>query len=130
MATRIRLFPVSSTPEEIINTRFNWVYLKLKKESSGHVVFGTSQELMPVESGRGISLMADEWTDMLLSPSTILYVAAPTNEQIAIVEQIVPLNEIVDALIKLSTLGGAQNGGAGRPQAGDPFIDHIYVGGR
>ncbi len=116
MATRIRFYPVNSTAIELINTQNSWYIYKIKKESSGQVVVGENQELMPVSSGRGIGIPADEWTDMILSPGTILFAAAPTEETIAVIEQILPISEILD-LLRTIAAGKVAHASAQSPMA-------------
>jgi hypothetical protein len=60
--------------------------------------------------------MADVWTSMLLSPGTILYVAAPTDETISIIEQILPMGPL---LALLSMLGAAPPSGVKVQPAGE-----------
>lgn len=135
MATRVRYRPVSTTSIELINTQEDWYLFKVKKETTGQVVIGESQELLPVDSGRGVGIMDDEWTDMVLSPGTILFAAAPTEESIAIVEQIIPLRQIFEALYSLPQMvdllkamkafGGNRPVAAATPAA--PAIDPLAL---
>lgn len=137
MATRIRFRPVNTTPEQLIDTKEEWYYFQIKKESSGQVVIGESQELLPVNSGRGIAIMADVWTSMLLSPGTILYMASPTDETVAILEQILPIGQLLKLFGSLGAIspdsgplkaipaagGGSQQGGLHRfPSAYDKRV--------
>jgi len=97
MATSILNVSVNATTETVYETGSGeWVLVLVKKESSGAIIIGTKTQL---DSGSGMSLLAETPIPILLAPNTRLTAYAADNQQISAIVQPLPF------LLALMSLG-------------------------
>ncbi len=77
-----------------------WARVKLLLETAGPVAVSTSQQFLPVLSGRGILLQTGVEREITLAKGSQLYVASPTVNRISVVVEPVPwLEQILGGIV-------------------------------
>lgn len=95
--TDIRYIPINAVVETVVETCNDWTLFLVRKESSGSVVMATGAN---VTATSGLTLLSDVYTPVLVSPGTSLYVYAPDNQAVSVIEMPLPF---IKALIGMAS---------------------------
>lgn len=71
-------------------TAGGWCQITVLKESSGIVVMGTGNNLLPVNTAQAMQLPTDQPITFLIGPGTSIYFAAQTTERVSYIVQPIP----------------------------------------
>jgi len=80
------IYTVFTTPgqTDLLLSLPNWSLITLRLESPGPVSVGNQEELMPVGSGKGRLLPADEDVKIVMVPLTRLYIASDSLQRVSV----------------------------------------------
>jgi hypothetical protein len=88
MPTEIRFLPINNQTVELVTTQANeWVWVSVKKETSGEVTLGTKK---PLNDKSGTSLIEDTPIQLMLAPGTTLFVQAGDSQEVSCIIQPLP----------------------------------------
>jgi hypothetical protein len=82
---------------ELIYSAENWVRIKLQLETAGPVAIGTSANLEPVLSGRGLLLDTSEEFEANLPKGTRVYIISETINRVSVTIEPIPWLEQISA---------------------------------
>jgi hypothetical protein len=78
-----------------------WSKVKLRLETAGPVAVSTTQQFLPVTSGKGILLPPGEWVELELAQGNNLYIASTTvNRVIVVVQPISWAEQILGGIVR------------------------------
>ena len=107
MATGTRIYTFLTVPTEgtqllIRSLPDEWLEIVLRLDTVGPVAIGTSQDILPSTSGKGMLLPANQETRVHLSPDATLFIAAETVNRVGVQINAIPAIEQLLSLIATS----------------------------
>lgn len=95
------VFTEAGKTKLVLSTQ-QWTKVTLRLESAGPVAFGTSEDLMPVSSGKGRLLPTGQDVEVVMVPQTRLYLSADSFQRVGI--QVEPYPWMWELFNKLKSL--------------------------
>ncbi len=89
---------------ELLYSPENWIRIRLTLETAGPVAVGTSNNLSPVLTGRGILLLVNEEIDFVIAKGDKVYIVADTINRVKVI--IEPIPWLQQLTFDVSTMAG------------------------